>query len=401
MKPYCTSQGNWQLNFVLDGKRYTLYLGRRYNASSAERVADVVYELASCRTRNEKPSAELLRRVSGLPQRVRASLDKFGLVDNCFGMTLGELFEKHLFTKSFLKKKTQKFYKNSYKHFEEYFGLGRAVSSVSKADARLFLDFMSTKLAPCTIHRLLKSCKTIFSFAVEIGIISDNPFQGMRRGDTSNSARQFYVERAIIDKLLLHCENNYERLLLVLSRFGGLRIPSEIRKLKFGDFFGNVIRISEDTKTGFREVPFLNEIKEVFQRLHGSPDDFVFPAEFRSDAGSWFILSKIIKRAGITRWDKLFVNMRSSFITDMVALGYDEKTLDSIFGNSAEVRKMHYIQFQKEQSYKKVLEDNQMVFDFIKDIKKCEDIDLSLQKIVLLRNLLVSQNSPLNAMLRK
>ena len=34
------------------------------------------------------------------------------------------------------------------------------------------------------------------------------------------------------------------------------------------------------------------------------------------------------------QWAKLFVNLRSSCITDMVERSYTEKTLDAIFGNT-------------------------------------------------------------------
>jgi len=35
---------------------------------------------------------------------------------------------------------------------------------------------------------------------------------------------------------------------------------------------------------------------------------------------------------GVERWVKLFINLRSSCITDFVERGYKEKTLDAIFG---------------------------------------------------------------------
>ena len=65
-----------------------------------------------------------------------------------------------------------------------------------------------------------------------------------------------------------------------------------------------------------------------------------------------------IRAAGVEPWIKLFVNLRSSCITDFVERGYQEKTLDAIFGNSAVVRSRHYVQFRKDKEYAKVLKDD-------------------------------------------
>ncbi|GHT24535.1 hypothetical protein FACS189419_09510 [Planctomycetales bacterium] len=69
-------------------------------------------------------------------------------------------------------------------------------------------------------------------------------------------------------------------------------------------------------------------------------------------------------------WNKLWVNLRSSCITDLSKRGYDEKTLDAIFGNSAAVRRVHYIQFEKKAAYAKVLLDNEKSYvDGENDVK--------------------------------
>jgi len=41
MKPYKTGQGNWQLNYTLDGRQRTLSLGRGITAVTAERTAKI------------------------------------------------------------------------------------------------------------------------------------------------------------------------------------------------------------------------------------------------------------------------------------------------------------------------------------------------------------------------
>ncbi|MDR1140906.1 MAG: hypothetical protein LBL62_04370, partial [Planctomycetaceae bacterium] len=80
-----------------------------------------------------------------------------------------------------------------------------------------------------------------------------------------------------------------------------------------------------DTKTGWREVPLFGEIREVFNRLSGSPESFVFPRHSVKQWYSWDMLSDVITRAGVEQYPKLYVNMRSSCITDLDALGYSER----------------------------------------------------------------------------
>jgi hypothetical protein len=136
------------------------------------------------------------------------------------------------------------------------------------------------------------------------------------------------------------------------------------------------------------------EVKEVFNRFSGSPDDLIFSDYYRTDWGSWTMLSDILEQNDIERWPKLFVNLRASCIMDLVDCGYSEKTLDAIFGNSTEVRKAHYIKLQKEKEYKKVLADNELIVKLLCQnggTFESDPQDVLLQQILTLRDLLISR----------
>jgi site-specific recombinase XerD len=394
MRAYKTSQGNWQLNFSENGIQKTLYLGTKFTAASSERVARLVTEIIACRDRGDSLPVDLLYRINELSPRVRHSLERFGLVTNRFGMTLKELFESHEKTKERRKKKTILHYRRWYRRLSQFFGSDTKVSSITKDEAIKFADYSEDILSPCTVYRGLGSCRTIFSYAVELGVILSDPFATIYRGERTNEVRQYYVDRPTIDKVLSACTDDFERLVVVLARYGGLRIPSEIRKLRFGDFTDTLIKIHKDTKTGARDVPLFREVKEIFSRLSGESDDLVFSGMLLKDWGAWTMLANTIEKAGLTRWPKLYVNLRSSCITDLCDFGYSEKTLDAIFGNSTEVRKSHYIQLQKEKEYKKVLADNASVVDLLcrnGGTFENTEKDISLREILELRDLLVSR----------
>jgi site-specific recombinase XerD len=394
MKAYKTGQGNWQLNFSLDGVQKTLYLGKRYTESSSERVSKLVTEIVDIRNRGDSLTSDQYKKILLLPNRIQKSLHRLGLIVVDKGLTLQEFFDKFIETKRGMKAKTRKFYRDWFKRFFHYFDTKMLVSSINKDLATKFIDCCNDNLSLCTVSRGVGACRTIFDYAVTLGILGDNPFKYIVRDcKATNISRQYYVERKMITKILEKCNDDRDRLIIVLARFGGLRIPSEIQKLRFCDFTDKVIKIHEDTKTGSREVPFFREIKEVFNRLSGKPQELVFPDRYGKNWYPWQMLSDCIERAGFERWEKLYVNMRSSCITDMDAIGYPEKALDAVFGNSVEVRRAHYLQLQKEKVYNKILADNELLNLSLQSgdsgTKIMENIN-SYDKILELRDFLVS-----------
>jgi site-specific recombinase XerD len=395
MKAYRTKQGSWQLNYSENGVQKTLYLGKRFNAASADRVAKIVTELLYSRGRGDTVPLEILQKMFNLPKRIRLSIERLGLMNRVLDLTLDEFFNRFAKTKAELKPKTQKFYKDWFKRFYDYFGKEILVSTISSDVAKKFADCCEDNLAPCTVYRGMVACRTMFKLAVKLGIVTENPFSEIKLGERVNTSRQYYVSRETIENVLKFCNDDRERLVIVLARFAGFRIPSELKHLRFGDFKNDIIIVHEDTKTGFREVPLFREVKEVFERLSGRSDELVFPRQYSEQWYSWQMLADTLERAGMERWPKLYVNMRSSCITDLDALGYSEKTLDAIFGNSAEVRRIHYLQLQKEEAYKKVLADNEAIL--YKKNKSANNMDnnmeklLSCKNLLALRDLLVSQ----------
>jgi site-specific recombinase XerD len=386
MKAYKTSQGNWQLNYSENGVQKTLYLGKRFDSVSADRVARIVTEILDCRDCGNSVRLETLRKVASLPQRIQLSLRRIGLFTTFFDMSLEDLINRFMETKKGTKDKTQRDYKVSCNRLYWYFSRTDLVSKIDKDKIKEFIDCCNEKLAECTMYRSVITYRSIFEIAVKLGILTENPFDGIQEGKRYNEQNMFYVTRELTMNLLKVCNDDLDRLIIVLARFGGLRVPSELEQLRFKDFRNDVITVHEDTKTGWREVPFFGEIREVFNRLSGSPESFVFPRNSVKQWYSWGMLSDVIARAGIEQYPKLFVNMRSSCITDLDALGYSEKTLDAIFGNSAEVRRIHYLQLQKKEAYKKVLADNKAIL-YNKDLSS-NDIQNNVENLLLCKNLL-------------
>ena len=161
-------------------------------------------------------------------------------------------------SKAHLKPKTQENYRMFGNLLSEFFGKNKKIASIEKFNCERFKAALLKKYAACTISRGMRSCRSIFKFAVDAEWLIKNPFVGVSGSVEVNLDRQVYVDRKTIYRVMEHCRDDYDRLLLALARFGGLRIPSEIRLMRFSDFTKDVILIHKDTKTGAREVPLLD-----------------------------------------------------------------------------------------------------------------------------------------------
>jgi integrase len=73
-------------------------------------------------------------------------------------------------------------------------------------------------------------------------LIAENPFGDMKHCTVqANRARDYFVTRADAEKVLKACSDAQWRLLFALSRYGGLRCPSEHLALKWEMWIGNAV----------------------------------------------------------------------------------------------------------------------------------------------------------------
>jgi len=403
MQAYKTGQGKWQVNFSVNGKQRTLYLGGDFTSGSADRVARIVTDILACRNRGDSVPLEVLRRIETLPERVQASFEKHGLIDGATSRTLEMLLESFYESKAHLKANSQTSYKAIGNLLLRHFGGSTKISSIEKSACERLKTVLRKDYSVCSVTNVIKRGRMIFKLAVDAEWLAKNPFAGISAGVDFNLDRMFYVDRKMIYRVIEHCRDDYDRLLLALARFAGLRIPSEVERLRFCDFTENVIHIHRETKTGSREVPLFGEIREIFTQINNrrptvgnlgtlcQPTDLVFANLGNKEAIRRRILAAI-RASGVEQWAKLFVNLRSSCITDMVERGYKEKTLDAMFGNSAVIRSRHYVQFRKEKEYAKVLADNAHMLKLLHEgVDESSIFSMQTDELLVLRDLLVNR----------
>jgi integrase len=130
-------------------------------------------------------------------------------------------------------------------------------------------------------------------------------------------------------KVMEECSSSDLRLIVALARFGRLRIPSELAGLTWQDVNWEKERIRVTSpKTehhegrGERFIPLFPELRPLLEEaFEAAPEGAVYVVGERHRNGDINLrtpLLRAIRRAGLTPWPKLFVNLRSGRETELV-----------------------------------------------------------------------------------
>lgn len=397
-----TKDGAWQINYRTEGKQKQIYLGINHTQASANRIGDVIRELLLCRYRDEIPGPSLLGKVRRLDSKVQATIRRHGLLNYCdTGISLGELIEQFIGFKEDLKPQSAQTLRTSLGTIREYFGPEFPASGITEDEAQKLKVFMLAEksLAAVTVTARIGTCRSMFRYALRKRMIFENPFDNVVGGPDTNDDLFRYIERELIESVLSGCKDDDLNFGIRLGRYAGLRLPSEICYMKYSDFGKDGFFVHDETKTGRREVPFFRELRPHFERMKAEhPDEeYVFSRVSVRNANLRRRFMKRLERRGIERWPRLFNNLRASCVTEYDEMGFNEKTLDSIFGNTEQIRKRHYVGFRKDRAFMQILGTKNTVIDELIEnggrmdsIIETEKIDLMIRY---LESLKVSQVS--------
>ena len=238
----------------------------------------------------------------------------------------------------------------------QHFGDTR-LSAITITATKKFRDKLLTTLAPATVSREIRRNKQFMDQAIDEGIITDNPFGGIYGRNEGNDQRMYYIDVDTILKVIDNCPNAEWGLIVALARFAGLRIPSEINNLKWSDINWQENRMSVDSpknakKRGspYRIVPLFKELRPYLeQAFEAAPAGSVYCiGRYREpDQNLRTQLCRILRRAGVQQWPKLFVNLRSSRETDLNN-EYPQHVVCKWLDNSPAVAMKHYLQITDE-----------------------------------------------------
>jgi integrase len=223
---------------------------------------------------------------------------------------------------------------------------GTLLQSVTAGDADRFYESLLADHKSSTATLYLRKMREIFKAALRDEVINRNPLADIRSVNGDDSTENVFVERATIDRLLDHCPDAEWRLLVVLSRYAGLRCPSESDVLEWSD----VDLVAEEitirsTKTGVRRIPLFPELLQPLRDVFDPEARFVLQRH-RGDVRS--SLSSLIGRAGIEPWPRVFHSLRASRESEL-ANEFPIHVAAAWIGNSVKVAAKHYLKVTPEQ----------------------------------------------------
>ena len=199
------------------------------------------------------------------------------------------------------------------------------------------------KLADNTVRRRCGIAKQFFKAAVRRNLIIQNPFTDLVAAVRRNDKRYYFVTKAEAQRVLDACPDAQWRLLFALSRFGGLRCPSEHLGLRWGDVDWERSRITvHSPKTehhpggASRQIPIFPELRPYLEEIWEQAEpgtEWVITRCRDRNVNLRSQLLDIIWKAKLREWPKLFQNLRSTRQTEL-AESYSMHVVCSWIGNN-------------------------------------------------------------------
>jgi integrase len=348
-----------------NGERKAIYLGRT-PLKQVESIKSKVEAIVAATLAHGSVAPEVAEWLGKIGVDLYGKLVNIGLVEERESgakkshAQLKGFLDAYIESRSDAKQSTLTFFGHTRRCLVDFFGAKKRLSAITIADAEKFRRWLKSNqnLAPSTVRRRCTAARQFFKEAVNDRLIQVNPFGAMKGiGVKGNRTRDFEVTREIAQAVTDACPDAEWRLLFALSRFGGLRCPSEHLALRWGDIdFARGRMTVHSPKTAHHEgkelrvIPIFAELREYLEdarELAGEiADDPTAPVigRYRSaNANLRTQLQRIIKRAGLKPWPKLFQNLRATRETEL-AETYPLHVVCAWIGNSPKVAADSYLQ---------------------------------------------------------
>lgn len=335
-----------------DGKRKTLRLGH-VTAKQADAIKIRIEQLLASQATGVMDT-EAARWVASLDDTMHGRIAALGLVPprQTLNATLGTLLDAYFDTLN-VKPQTKVTYAQTRASLSEWFGESRPLTAITPLDAERWRQSMiAGGLALATVSKRVKTARQIFKQSVRWKMLAENPLQDVKAGAQKNRARLRFIPMQQILRVIHACPDAEWRLIVALSRIGGLRCPSEHLSLRPQDIdwgrgrFHVTSPKTEGQDKGSRWVPLFPELVP-----------FLRDALASAPAGSTFVISRyrqrncnlrtqllrIIRRAGLEPWPRLFHNLRASRQTELCER-FPAHVVCEWLGNTEAVAAGHYLQ---------------------------------------------------------
>jgi len=352
--------GRWMIQFVgEDRKKRSIRLGLVEDvARSWSRRVD---ELLGSLIRDEPVSRSCSLWLASLPDTMHGKLAAVGLVmprEATRAVHLGKFVADYIAGRVDVKPLTLVNLNQARKALVRFFGEDKPIDAITRADADLFrLNLLGRKLAENTVRRICGRARQFMKVAMRGELLTRNPFDGLKVSVGANKERLRFISLDDADKVFAACPDAQWRLIFALSRFGGLRCPSEHLALTWADVnWDTDVMTVRSPKTEHHEgkesrlLPIFPELRpyllEAFEQAEPGTKHVI--TRYRGDSANLRTqFCRILKKAGLKPWPKLFHNLRSTRQTELVAI-HPQHVVCAWIGNSQTVAMTHYLQVTDE-----------------------------------------------------
>lgn len=345
--------GRRTIQFVAaDGKRKSIRLGK-VSQRIAEEIKVKVEHLNAAIVSGCPIDSETAQWVAKLGDDLAGRLAAVGLIPERVVARLGEFLDRYITQRTDVKPRTRINLEAARDRLVEFFGADKSLRDITAGDADNWLIWLRQKYSSGTAGRTVKRAKQFFRAAMRNKILNENAFADVKPPSQVNESRKHFVSREVIHQVIDSCPDAEWRLIIALSRFGGLRCPSEHLSLKWSDMDWERNRFQvHSPKTehleggGDRWVPIFPELRPYMEEAFelARPGTVHVINRYRdANQNLRTQMLRIINRAGLKPWPKLFHNLRATRETELAA-EFPIHVVCAWIGNTEMIAAKHYLQ---------------------------------------------------------
>jgi len=347
-----------------DSKRQTIRLGKT-SMGQAEAFKVKIESLMTSQFTG-RVDDEVARWLAGLGDKMYAKLAAVGLVgprvvepaapkpSPAPESRLSEFISEYIRSRIDAKLTTLKVYQLTRTRLLAFFPADKLLSELTPGDAdswRLYL--IKRGLADNTVRKSCKVARQFFRSALRHKLIAENPFSELKLSAKSNRTRDFFVSRQDTEKILGACPDINWKIIFVLARYGALRTPSETLLLRWADINWDLGKMLVRSPKTEHHQDHESRFVPIFPELRG----YLLEAFEQAEPGAEFVITnhrlkcgnlrahmgRIIEKAGVKPWPKMFQNLRSTRETELCER-WPEHVVCTWLGHSETVARRHYLQ---------------------------------------------------------
>jgi integrase len=351
--------GNRTIQFVAgDGKRRSIRLGKM-SLKQTESVKLRIEALNAVLIAGCSVDSDTAQWVAKLGDDMHAKLAAVGLVSARQSQDelcprLGDFVDAFISLRKDLKPNTRKTFIQTKIAMLDFFDAHQRLNRITPGAADEWkVELRSRDYASASIGTFIKRARQMFRYATRKGWLVKSPFADLKAPTQVNKSREEFVTLETTQKVIDACPDAEWRLLVALARYGGLRTPSESLTLELANVDWEKGRITVNSpKTEHlpgkdsRMIPLFPVLRPYLEDVFdlAKPGTIYFINRYRDeDTNLRTHLQRIVRKAGVQPWGRLWQNLRSSRETELVE-SFPLHVVTAWIGNTERVASKHYLQ---------------------------------------------------------